>query len=355
MSEQEVPASICQRIIIKFLTAECVSPSEIFTRLQAQFGEDCLSKTRVYSWAKEFREGRDRVENQPHPRRPRTSVTPETTEQVEQLILNNRRIAVREISEEVGISIGSAEHIIHQELGFSKVSARWVPRLLTDEQKEKRVDVCQQLLRRYEDEGSQFLEAIVTCDETWVHHSTPESKRASMQWRHPDSPPPRKAKTTASAGKVMATIFWDFKGVLHIDFLHGRKTINAQYYSSLLTEDVKPAIRGKRRKSQSSVIFLQDNARPHTAALTRETLEQLKWTVLPHPPYSPDLAPSDYHLFGPLKEFLGGKKFQSDAEVQSVVQNWMNQQPKSFFENGIKSLPDRWRKCVDIAGDYIEK
>ena len=153
----------------------------------------------------------------------------------------------------------------------------------------------------------------------------------------------------------MATIFWDFKGVLHIDFLHGRKTINAQYYSSLLTEDVKPAIRGKRRKSQSSVIFLQDNARPHTAALTRETLEQLKWTVLPHPPYSPDLAPSDYHLFGPLKEFLGGKKFQSDAEVQSVVQNWMNQQPKSFFENGIKSLPDRWRKCVDIAGDYIEK
>jgi len=59
-----------------------------------------------------------------------------------------------------------------------------------------------------------FLDSIVTTDETWVHYFMPESKRSSMQWHHPESPKLRKAKTTFSAGKVMATIFWDSKGVL---------------------------------------------------------------------------------------------------------------------------------------------
>ena len=355
MSEKEVPSSVQQRIIIKFLTAEDINPSEIHTRLYSQFGEKCLSRTRVFEWAKEFRDGRDRVENEPHPRRPRTSVTPENINRIEHLILDNRRINVREVSEELGISIGSVENIIHNELKFSKVSARWVPRLLTPEQLEKRVEVSKQLLERYENEGEDFLDSIVTCDETWVHHFTPESKRSSMQWRRSGSPPPLKAKTFSSAGKVMATVFWDSKGVLFIDFLCGRKTINAQYYSNLLTEHVKPAIRFKRRRRQTSVCFLQDNARPHTAALTMETIRNLRWDVLPHPAYSPDLAPSDFHLFGPLKDFLGGRKFQSDEEVMAAVQNWTRDQTKNFYERGIKKLPERWKKCIELRGAYVEK
>ena len=106
---------------------EDVIPSEIHTGLYSQFGEKCLSRTRVFEWAKEFRDGRDRVENEPHHRRPRTSVTPENINRIDHLILDKRRINVREVSEELGISIGSFENIIHNELKFSKVSARWVP------------------------------------------------------------------------------------------------------------------------------------------------------------------------------------------------------------------------------------
>jgi hypothetical protein len=78
---------------------------------------------------------------------------------------------------------------------------------------------------------------------------------------------------------------------------------------------VKSAIRLKQRKMQDSVCFLQDNVRPHTAALTMATLLKLKWDVLPLPPYSPDLAPSDYNLFGPMKGVLGGKRFRNNDEV----------------------------------------
>jgi len=133
-----------------------------------------------------------------------------------------------------------------------------------------------------------------------------------MQWRYPESPKPKKAKITFSVGKVVATIFWDSKGVLYVDFLTERRTVNAEYYSALLEGPVKAAIRNKRKRAQTSVSFLQDNARPHVAARTMDTIQKLKWNVLPHPPYSPDLAPSDYHFFGPLKMHLGGKSFRNN-------------------------------------------
>jgi histone-lysine N-methyltransferase SETMAR len=178
-----------------------------------------------------------------------------------------------------------------------------------------------QLLERYEREGAEFLDSIVTCDETWVHYFTPQSKRASKQCKHTHSPPPKKAKAIFFAGKIMATVFWDSKGIIHLDFLTGQKTINAQYYSTLLNEKVKSAIRLKRRKMQDSVCFLQGNARPHTATLMMATLLNLKWDVLPHPPYSPDLALSDYYLFGPMKGGLGGKRFRNNEEVIAAVQD----------------------------------
>ena len=83
---------------------------------------------------------------------------------------------------------------------------------------------------------------------------------------------------------------------------------------------------------------------------------QTRKEVLPHPPYSPDLAPSDYHLFGPMKKMLGGQKFDSDAEVQSTVHKWLRQQSASFFfASGIQKLVDRWDKCLNDFGRYVEK
>ena len=77
--------------------------------------------------------------------------------------------------------------------------------------------------------------------------------------------------------------------------------------------------------------------------------------VLPHPPYSPDLAPSDYHLFGPMKKMLGGLRFTSDLEAQTVVREWLAQQPASFFAEGIQKLVPRWDKCLNVRGGYVEK
>jgi hypothetical protein len=89
------------------------------------------------------------------------------------------------------------------------MSATWVPRQLTAELKERRIDVCQEILKRFEAECDGFLGRTVTGDETWVHYHQPETKKASKEWRHTSSPKLKKFCTQPSVGKVMLTLFWD--------------------------------------------------------------------------------------------------------------------------------------------------
>jgi hypothetical protein len=84
-------------------------------------------------------------------------------------------------------------------------------------------------------------------------------------------------------------------------------------------------------------------------------IQDLKLEVLPHPPYSPDLAPSDFHLFWPLKDALHAHHFKSDEEVKEAVHDWLPQQPKDFFSRGIYALVERWRRHVERGGDYTEE
>ena len=137
MSGIEVPITISQRVVIKFLTNESVGPNEIWCRLRAQYGESTLSKTQVKFCLKYFRGGRDAVRDTNHQRRPRTSITPENIAAFRGVIEGDRLLTVVEICQELGtcISYGSVHSIIKNELMFRKISARCVARLLSYQQK----------------------------------------------------------------------------------------------------------------------------------------------------------------------------------------------------------------------------
>ena len=113
-------------------------------------------------------------------------------------------MTMSEIAAHLDMSHGSAHHIVHDVLQFHKVSARWAPRHLTAELKERRVDACQELLKRFEAEGDGFLGRIVTRYETWVHYHQPETKRASKEWRHTSSSKPTKIPHTTICGNGYA-------------------------------------------------------------------------------------------------------------------------------------------------------
>ena len=95
------------------------------------------------------------------------------------------RITINELAESLGVSAGSAVKIMDT-LGYSKMCKRWVPRQLTEAHKQSRLETCSDLLE-YSHSDKTFLQRIMTGDETWAHQFEPESKRASMEWRHPTS------------------------------------------------------------------------------------------------------------------------------------------------------------------------
>ena len=76
--------------------------------------------------------------------------------------------------------------------------------------------------------------------------------------------------------------------------------------------------------------------------------------LLPHPPYSPELAPSDFHLFPNMKKNLAGRKFASDDEVMDAVSSYLEDQDLEFYRRGILGLQHRWTKCVDLHGDLLK-
>jgi hypothetical protein len=135
-----------QRSVIRFLISEGVKPTEVHRRMKVQYGDACLSQQQVYEWNRKFRNGVTSVAHAPRPGQAHRVVTPESIAAVEALVMENRRVSVDEIAEILNMSHGSTHHVIHDVLQFHKVSARWVPRQLTPELKQRRVDACEELL-----------------------------------------------------------------------------------------------------------------------------------------------------------------------------------------------------------------
>ena len=148
--------------------------------------------------------------------------------------------------------------------------------------------------------------------------------------------------------KVMLCVWWEMKGIVHWEILPNGCTITADLYCQQLNR-----VAEKLKKKQDRIYFLHDNARPHVAKSTREKLLQLGWVTLPHPPYSPDLAPTSYHLFRSLSDHLREKKFDDENDLKTDLDNFFNQKPLVFYERGILSLPERWRQVIDNNGAYI--
>ena len=147
----------------------------------------------------------------------------------------------------------------------------------------------------------------------------------------------------------------DSGGVILLNFICKEVKIRSDVYIDT-TKKLKVRIQRVRPALKMSKVLLQhDNARAYTSLKTREAISSFGWTTISHPPYSPDLAPSDFHLFGPLKESLRGRYFSNDEEVKTSVRKWLKAQPVEFYNEGICALVKMWEKAVRKAGDYIEK
>lgn len=150
----------------------------------------------------------------------------------------------------------------------------------------------------------------------------------------------------------MVTVWWSSAGVIHHSFLSNGVSITVDVYCEVLNTmmeklaHLKPAL-----VNRSSP---HDNARPHTAQQTVSKLQELGLEALRHPPYSPDLAPTDYYFFQNSDNFLSGKKFNTREAVQNAFEEFIASHPADFFKKGINKLPLRWQRCIDCMGSYFD-
>ncbi|XP_046976424.1 histone-lysine N-methyltransferase SETMAR-like [Vanessa cardui] len=161
-------------------------------------------------------------------------------------------------------------------------------------------------------------------------HFDPETKQQSMTWKRASLPTPKKFKVSSSAGKVMVSVFWDAEGIIMVESLE-KATITGSYNADQIRR-LREAIKQKRRgKLRAGVLFHQDNAPSHKVAVAITAIQESGFEILEHPPYSPDLDPSDFDLFPRLKEHLRGKKFEDNSEVMASVKKFLESQSKDFF------------------------
>jgi len=292
------------RAVIKyFFFLRGKAPKEIHAILIETLGEHAPFYATVKIWVAQFKRDNFSTCDAPRPGPPKTVTTWEITDQIHELILEDRRISAKSIAKQLGILRERVGSIIHKDLDMRKVSAKWVAKCLNADQKRQRCQSSEQLLEFFRRDPNDFLSGVIgDHGRNLVNHYDPETTQESMVWRHSGSPRPKKFRVQKSAGKFVASICWDQDGILLIHYLRKGQTINAEYYCSLLAQ-LKDILKEKRRgKVIKGVLFLHYSVAAYRALATQKKLAYLGFHCLDHPPYSPDLAPLDYHLFHGLKK-----------------------------------------------------
>ncbi|UYV62056.1 hypothetical protein LAZ67_1007664 [Cordylochernes scorpioides] len=191
------------RAVIKYLCKKGKSPKEIYKDMVDTLRKDAPSYSTVKKGVAAFKLGRISTEDEHRPGRPVESVTQENIDKIHDLVMLDRIMTVRKIEETLGIPKTTVDRILREHLGLRKLSARWVPKLLTPDQKAVRRKLSSDNLALFEVNPEEFVNIFVIMDETWAHHFTPESKQQSMQWRYSGSPPPGKPRQFHQQGRYL--------------------------------------------------------------------------------------------------------------------------------------------------------
>lgn len=264
------------------------------------------------------------------------------------LIEADPRLTTQELAIKMECSYEAIRVHLHQ-IGKVWKLGVWVPHVLSVQTIMQRVSIASTLLTRHKREL--FLNRIVTGDEKWVLYV---NVRRGGQWLGSGQQAIPTPKPNIHQKKIMLSIWWDMNGVVHWELLEPNLTITSDLYCAQMNR-LSEALKKSRPSlvNRKGVILHHDNARPHVAKNTMQKLNELGWEILPHPPYSPDMAPTDYHLFRSLTNHLSNKEFKNQDEVKSSIAGFISGKTRDFFDSGIKKLVNRWQIIIETEGQYI--
>ena len=199
------------------------------------------------------------------------------------------------------------------------------------------------------------LDALVTCNESWIYYYDPETKRPSSQWKHAGSPRPKKARQSKSTHKLLIIPFFDSTGMIYMHWVPTGQTVNKEYYVEVLREFRKRFCRKRPVLFKSGQWhFHQDNVAVHNSILVTDYLIKMGIKTVRHPPYSLDLARCDFWLFPKFKEKLRGCRYETIEEMKETMTKVIDMLTQEDFHGAFQKLLERYNKCIVAGGDYFE-
>ncbi|CAH1989727.1 unnamed protein product [Acanthoscelides obtectus] len=318
------------RAIIYYNFQRQLSQQECLAELLSVFGNEAPHQSTIFRWYGEFKRGRVSLSDDPRVGAPKTAVIQENINAVRKLIIEDRHVTYREIEASLKISKSSIQKNLHEELGVRKLVSRWIPHLLTEEQKAARVNWCQKTLDRFNSGNSENVYSIVNSDKSWIYCYEPENKRQTAVWVFQGEENPTKVIRSRNVSKKMVATFVSRAGHIATIPLNEQITVTANWYTTICLPKVITELR--KINPERRIIFHQDNASSHTAQKTRQYLTEDNVELLDHPPYSPD-----------IKEAVEAFK---NAVLDLPANEW-----NKCFENWF----ERMQMCINIRGEYFEK
>lgn len=321
------------------------TPTETKRKVDVTFAPKGISLSSVEKWFSKFRSGDTSIEDAPRSGRPSTLDDLLLAKAIEE----DPKLTTADLAVMFNCSDETIRTHLHA-IGKTCKLEKWIPYDLTDDQKINRVTICNSLLSRHE--KCIFLNRLLTSDEKWVAYDN--SKRGRV-WTDRGGPSTSTAKPSIHAKKHLLCVWWSGYGIVHWELLNTGQTINAGLYCEQLQRvaaklpNIMP-----RATNRDGIVYLHDNARPHTASITRQKLKELQWDILPHPAYSPDLAPSDFWLFLNLDNYLRNKKFSSKVEVENALEYFFRGCKPQFLRKGLEKLPEKWLNVIENNGEYCD-
>jgi histone-lysine N-methyltransferase SETMAR len=329
------------------------SAGEIKKLVDAAYGDKALGLTSIYYIIKKVKAGKT-TDDQRHLSAKKTKRTADIVAAVAADVKEDRRVNCRDLAFAHGVSNGTMHSILRDDLGLVKKSARWVPKLLDEDQKLERVRTCTEFVAAVQRRSMAMLDCIVTMDETMVSYHTPETKKQSKQWIKKGQPGPIKARVHASRTKQMLLAFFDSKGLIYTNIVPRGSMVNATYIVKALGTFMQHLKKKRPAMVSQEWFFHWDNAPVHTAAVVKTWLAANNIQLLQHPPYSPDLAPADFFLFRRVKEELAGVRLTPET-IKTAWEGVVRGIAAEEFAVAFRRWFDRCNKCIRINGGYVEK
>lgn len=319
-----------------------LSAAESQRQICDAMGPDAVHINTVESWFQRFKSGDTSLLDKPRSGRPVLCDTNALLELVE----SDPSLTTRCMATTLGCSQSTIVTQLHR-LGKVAKLSRWIPHDLSIRDRQRRIECSLSLLSR--SRNFSWLDHLITGDEKWCLYVNHTRKR---KWVNADEEPEPTPKGELHPRKVLLSVWWDVNGIIHQEFLQPNSTITSTVYTNQLQRLNEKVL--QTRPQRDKIFFQHDNARPHTAKITSNYLLELGWEVVPHPPYSPDLAPSDYHLFRSLQNHLAAKQFDDLESLKRDILHFFESKPLSFYSEGIHALPKRWQQVIDAEGGYVD-